>query len=132
MAARNQPITKRPAARKPTGGVAAKWAEKADAEPAQALVETMQRRLLEEFAPASVLINERFQVLCFQGPTIRYLEFPSGDATHDLLSLARPGLHTKLRGAIERAMEKGEAVIEETARVIDRGCDVACKITVMP
>ena len=78
------------------------------------------------------MINERFQVLCFQGPTIRYLEYPSGDATHDLLSLARPGLHTKLKGAIERAMEKGEAVIEETARVLHRDGDVACKITVMP
>ena len=48
MAAKNQPITKRPAARKPTGGVAAKWAGKADAELTLALVETMQRRLLEE------------------------------------------------------------------------------------
>src|SRR3954465_16024042 len=109
MAARNQPITKRPAARKHPGGVAAKWVENAGAEPALALVEAMQRRLLEEFAPASVLINERFQVLCFQGPTIRYLEFPSGDPTHDLLSLARPGLRTKLREAVRRVMETGDA-----------------------
>ena len=83
-------------------------------------------------APASVLINERLQVLCFQGPTIRYLEFPSGRPTHELLSLARPGLRTKLREAVTRVMETGKAVIEDTARVTQHGGDAACKITVTP
>ena len=60
------------------------------------LAEMMQKQLLAEYAPASVLINRKFEVLCFQGPTVDYLEFPSGEPTRDLLALARPGLRTRL------------------------------------
>ena len=63
----------------------------------RASAELMQKQLLAEYAPASVLINRKFEVLCFQGPTVDYLEFPSGEPTRDLLALARPGLRTRLR-----------------------------------
>ena len=64
------------------------------------LAELMQKQLLAEFAPASVLINRKFEVLCFQGPTVNYLEFPSGEPTRDLLALARQGLRTRLRALV--------------------------------
>ena len=57
----------------------------------------MQKQLLADYAPASVLINRQFEVLCFHGPTVDYLEFPSGEPTRDLLALARQGLRTRLR-----------------------------------
>ena len=58
--------------------------------------------LLEAYAPASVLINKRYQVLYFHGPTSRYLQQPSGEPTLDLLSMAHDELGTKLRSALLR------------------------------
>ena len=65
--------------------------------PAIAPTELLQKSLLANYVPASVLINRKFEVLCFHGPTVNYLEFPSGEPTHDLLTLARQGLRTRLR-----------------------------------
>ena len=81
------------------------------------LVEAMQKRLLADYAPASVLISRKFEVLCFQGPTVNYLEFPSGEPTQDLLALARTGLRTRLRSLVVEAIRTGEAVTDANARV---------------
>ena len=53
------------------------------------------------------------------GPTDRYLRVAAGCPTHDLFSLAREGVRTKLRTAIQRA-------VQEKARVtVDRRPDEA-------
>ncbi len=77
----------------------------------------MQKQLLADYAPASVLINRKFEVLCFQGPTVDYLEFPSGEPTRDLLALARPGLRTRLRALVAEAIRTGDAVTDANLRV---------------
>ncbi len=85
------------------------WDKALDASPriAPSLEEVMQKRLLADYAPASVLIGRKFEVLCFQGPTVDYLEFPSGEPTQDLLALARPGLRAKLRSLVAEATRTG-------------------------
>ena len=77
----------------------------------------MQKLLAQEYAPASALINRTFEVLCLQGATSNYLDFPSGEPSKDLLTLARPGLPMKIRAAVARALREGQAVTDETARV---------------
>src|SRR5262249_53368107 len=64
--------------------------------------ELTQRLLLEQFAPAAVLINRKHEVLYYFGPCTYYLEFPPGRPTHDVLSMAREGLRTRLRGQSTR------------------------------
>ena len=90
----------------------------------------MQKQLLADYAPASVLINRRFEVLCFQGPTIDYLEFPSGEPTRDLLVLARQGLPTRLRALVSEAIQTGEEVSDPVPRVKRDGHYFPCTITV--
>ena len=96
------------------------------------LADLMQRQLLAEYAPASLLINRRFEVLCFQGPTVDYLEFPSGEPTHDLLALARQGLRTRLRALVSRVIQTGEEITDAVPRVKRHGRYVSCFVTVKP
>ena len=57
-------------------------------------------------APASVLINKRYQVLYFHGPTSRYLQQPSGEPTLDLLSMAHDELGTNSLGPAPRCSRR--------------------------
>jgi PAS domain S-box-containing protein len=92
----------------------------------------MQRLVLEEFAPASMLVTRAYEILCFLGPTADYLEFPPGEPTMDLISLARPGLHTRIRAACRKAIRDGETVCDAGARVKRGGGYVPCAIAVRP
>ena len=100
--------------------------------PALGFSELMQKMLLADFAPASALIDRKYEVLCFQGPTVNYLEFPSGEPTKDLLAMARQGLRTKIRAAVHRALRENETVIDAGARVKRNGGYTQCTITVKP
>jgi two-component system, chemotaxis family, CheB/CheR fusion protein len=66
--------------------------------------------LLERYAPASVLIDQKGSILYFHGPTGDYLVQPSGEPTRDLLAMAREGLRLGLRGALRRAAERRQSV----------------------
>jgi two-component system CheB/CheR fusion protein len=76
------------------------------------------RRILEQYAPPGVVINENLHVLYFRGKASQYLEQPSGVATHDVLRLVRPELYAPLKDAVERAFRINDVVTEE-ARVRD-------------
>ena len=48
---------------------------------------------------------------------MKYLEFPSGEPTHDLLAMARQGLATKIRAAVHNALRTGEMTSDEDSHV---------------
>ncbi len=86
--------------------------------------EMTRRILVEAFAPASVLINAKREVLYHSGRTDRYLHLPSGEPTQDVLAMARTGLRAKLAKAIEQARETAEPVTLAGARIL-QGNDAA-------
>jgi two-component system CheB/CheR fusion protein len=92
----------------------------------------VQRLVLEECAPASVLVTRLYEVLSFLGPAVNYLAFPPGEPTRDLLALARPGLHTRIRAAARKAIQEGQTVTDAEARVKRDGRYAPCRITVRP
>lgn len=100
--------------------------------PALGFKEIMQRLILDDYAPASVLISRKHEIHCVLGPLVNYLEFPPGEISKDLLALARPGLRTKIRAAVHRAVQTGDVVRDLEARVKRNGAYVACSITVKP
>ncbi len=63
-----------------------------------------ERLLLEQFAPASVMINEQGEVLYFSGPTNRYLRHPLGASSVNLFDLAHDNLRLELRRLVRRAI----------------------------
>jgi two-component system CheB/CheR fusion protein len=70
------------------------------------LAELAQNFLLRRFALACVVINRNYEVLHFAGPTEDYLVQLGGPPTQDLVSLARPGLESKLRVVIQRTIRQ--------------------------
>jgi len=87
-----------------------------------------RRALLERFAPPSVLVNRHFECLYFSGPTDRFLQLAEGEPNGDLLALARPGLRSRLRAALQRAgHEQTEVTISKVPlhRADDRADDGA-------
>ena len=91
----------------------------------------LTERLLLRGAPAAVLINRRYEIVNYHGPTRQYLENPAGPPTHDLLSLALEGLRTKLRAAVVQAVRQELTVVED-ARVKRQRTYYPVKFTVEP
>src|SRR5271169_3060274 len=91
-----------------------------------------QRLLLESYAPASVLINRKYECLYFSGPTDRYLRVAAGEPSRDLLAMAREGLRNKLRAAIQQVSREHALAIATGAQVSYGGSAVAVRIEVHP
>ena len=91
-----------------------------------------QRVLLETYAPASVLINRKHECLYYSGPADRYLRVAAGEPSRDLLAMAREGLRSKLRAAIQQASRERTPTIATRAHASDGGNGVAVRIEVHP
>jgi two-component system, chemotaxis family, CheB/CheR fusion protein len=92
--------------------------------------ELTHRALLDEFAPAAVLINRQNQILYFFGPTTRYLDVPTGEPTQDLMVMAREGLRTAIRAGISEAIRLGETVRLTDAQVKRDGSFFPVTVTI--
>jgi two-component system, chemotaxis family, CheB/CheR fusion protein len=91
-----------------------------------------QTMILERFAPASVLVNGRREVLYYAGPTERYLRQPRGAPSNELLTLARDGLRATLNAALRRSARSDASVVELGGNVKRTGGYEPVKITVTP
>ena len=73
-------------------------------------------KLLEQYGPPSVVINENHNVIHLSEHAGRYLQFGGGEPSADLLKLAPPALRLDLRSAIFRAgRENGNVTIANVA-----------------
>jgi two-component system CheB/CheR fusion protein len=106
-------------------------AELAELQPVN-LGEFTQRLLLDQFAPAAVLINRKCEILYFFGACAQYLEFPSGQPTRDLILMAREGLRTWLRRAVHRAIRDNESVVLAHVQGKRNGSYRPARVTVTP
>ena len=86
-------------------------------------------RILEQFAPPSILVNDEHQIIHMSEHAGEYLRVGGGEFSRDLLRLVRPELAIELRTAVYRATREWEAVevrgievtIEGQPRRIDLG-----------
>jgi two-component system CheB/CheR fusion protein len=62
-----------------------------------------EKILLDNYAPPSVIIDKDNNALYFSGNTGLYLEPPSGEASLDILEMAKKGLRTPLEAALKKA-----------------------------
>jgi two-component system, chemotaxis family, CheB/CheR fusion protein len=91
-----------------------------------------RQALLDAYAPASVLINAGHEGLYYFGPIDRYLKVAAGEASRDLLAMARDGLRTKLRAAIRQAGREHACAVVGGAQVDRNGNPVAVSVSVQP
>lgn len=75
------------------------------AQPKSDFLKSAEAVLLSTYIPASVIINEQFDVVQFNGDIAPFLKLSSGKATFNLLKITREGLAFELRNAIHKAKE---------------------------
>ena len=91
-----------------------------------------RRAMLDAYAPASVLINQRGEALYFHGPIDRYLAVGGGKASLDLAAMARPGLGAKLRLAVTLAVKRRDRQVLNGAQMRRGRRQVLVTIDVRP
>ena len=87
----------------------------------------LHQRLLEQYAPPSVILNEDHNIVHMSDRVGRYLQIRGGEPSRDLLLLARPELRPELRSALHQAARERIAVdvrgvhvtFEDGARPVD-------------
>jgi two-component system CheB/CheR fusion protein len=65
--------------------------------------------LLNRYVPASVLVNEKLEIIQFIGQTGGFLDPAPGDASLNLLKMVKSGLHLELRLGFQRVKRGGSA-----------------------
>jgi len=88
-------------------------------EPQRFSVRELHQKLLEEYAPPSVIIDEDHNILHMSGHAGRFLQFAGGEPSRSLLRVVHPQLRVELRTALFQAAKTGNSF--EARRVkIDR------------
>ena len=90
-------------------------AARADAQKQRFSYGALHVRMLEQYAPASVIVDERLDVVHLSADAGRFLRLGEGNPSHNLLSLARQDLRRVLGTALHHAIDLGMA----TTRRID-------------
>ena len=76
-----------------------------------------QRALLDGYSPAAAMVDRRGDALFFFGPVDRFLRIPRGEASHNIVSMAREGLRAMLRRVIKAAIDgDGNAAVDGALR----------------
>jgi two-component system, chemotaxis family, CheB/CheR fusion protein len=96
------------------------------------LREFVQNIVLDEYAPASVLVNEKFDVLYSQGPTDRYLLYPKGEPSSNILRIVPDPLRNRLPSAISKAILDGESSLLPGLRLNLEGRARTVDVTIRP
>jgi two-component system CheB/CheR fusion protein len=97
-----------------------------------ALADFCRRLVIENYAPAAVLINRKFECLYSLGPADRYLRVAPGHPTQDLLAMARPNIRTKLRSAIQQAGQDKAHIVIAGGGIVRDGDAQPFNIAVQP
>jgi two-component system, chemotaxis family, CheB/CheR fusion protein len=96
------------------------------------LSDMIRKVLLEDYAPAAVVINRHYEVLHYSGPTQQYLQQPGGPPSHDLLTLSLAALRPRIRAAVLKAMNEDARIDVGGIRIKRAGQPVLVHLAVQP
>ena len=86
------------------------------------LQELSEQLLLQRYAPAAVLTNDKGDILFISGRTGKYLEPAAGKANWNIYAMAREGLRYELGAAFQKALREKHTVTHSRVRLAtDRG-----------
>lgn len=89
-------------------------------------------RLLDRFMPPSFLIDERREVIDTFGGAERFLRPKRRRPSNDLLDQLEPEVRTAVAGALQRAIQHGQAVRFAGVRLRTRDGEQTCRLEVEP
>ncbi len=81
------------------------------------LRQSVESRVLEQFAPPHVDVNDEGDIVYFSSRTGKWLEASPGAPTRQLLTMARKGLRLELRAALREAIETRRAATRRNLKV---------------
>jgi two-component system CheB/CheR fusion protein len=91
------------------------------------------RKVIEKYSPPGVVISENLDVVQFRGRTGPYLEPAPGNATLNLLRLARPEFLIELRQAVKKSFTEALPVSSSPIHLKDAsGVPMNVRIDVLP
>jgi two-component system CheB/CheR fusion protein len=105
---------------------------KAHGESKLPLRELTERTLLQQYAPAGALVNDRGDILYLHGRTGQYLEPAPGEAAMNILKMAREGLRREITTALHKSSANGESVRHAGLLVKTNGTSTTVSLTVQP
>jgi two-component system CheB/CheR fusion protein len=114
------------------GGADLRPSAKAPAESKLRLRELTERALLQQYAPVGALVNQRGDILYLHGRTGLYLEPAPGEASMNILKMAREGLRQELTTALHKAVASRDTVRHPGLRVKTNGDFTLVDLTIRP
>ena len=90
----------------------------------------VQQLLISQYAPASVIVNQRGEVVYIHGHTGPYLEPAPGPPTHDLIEMTREGLRHEVATALHQAARRGQKVLRRDVQLRVNGRVTLVNVTV--
>jgi two-component system CheB/CheR fusion protein len=96
------------------------------------LTRRAERLVLEQFGPAYVLVDKNNDAVHFAAGIGRYLVPPAGTPRSNVLDMARSGLRSVLRRALRKAAESGDAIVEDSAEIVDESGSFRVDLVVRP
>ncbi len=92
----------------------------------------LHQRILEEYAPPSILINQEFEILHISESAGRYLQINGGELSQNVLKLILPELRIELHSALSQAIHNKIPVEARKQKVFIRGHEEFINIRVRP
>lgn len=96
------------------------------------LQQVMQRIVLDEFAPKSVVVDEEGQILCASGDMQPFLSVTSGTFQNHVVKLCRSGLRVGVRAALQEARASRRRVVNDKITLRDGDLLMRIRVTVQP
>ncbi len=91
-----------------------------------------EKSLLAHYAPPSVIINDKGDILYIHGRTGCFLEPAPGEARLSIYEMAREGLKYELHSGIRKAAIEKEEVIYKKLSIKSDGVDKSVNLTIRP
>ena len=92
----------------------------------------LHQKMLEQYAPPSVVVNEEYDIVHMSEKAGKYFEFSGGEPTQNLLKLVLPQIRLELRTALFQAVQNKTAVEARNIKLIQNDQPQAIDIHVRP
>ncbi|GAA3956506.1 hypothetical protein GCM10022246_08040 [Pedobacter ginsengiterrae] len=92
----------------------------------------LHQRMLEQYAPPSVVINEEYEIVHMSERAGKYFEFAGGEPTQNLLKLIRPEIRLEIRATLYQAVQNKTAVELQNIKLSINGQHHLLNIHVRP
>jgi two-component system CheB/CheR fusion protein len=96
------------------------------------IAELYRNLVLERYAPAAVMVNQRLECLYSSGPISSFLQIAPGYPTHDLLSLLAPSLRARVKAGIGEVSATQKPITLLGGRMTHEGEQFRFNIDVQP